>query len=137
MRFIVLLTGTRMFDAPPGLMEGIMKLGEEATTAGALLDTAGLAPAVAGARVELTGGELRLVDGPYAESKELLSYAVYQVRGKEEAVEWASRFLRLHQEFVPGWEGEVQILKVFGPEDFPPPSEDGDRTTGAVSGSAT
>lgn len=123
MRFIVLLTGTRMFDAPPGLMEGILSLGEEATTAGALLDTAGLAPSVAGARVELTGGELRLVDGPYTESKELLSYAVYQVRTKEEAVEWASRFLRLHQEFVPGWEGSAEILKIFGPEDFMPTAD--------------
>jgi hypothetical protein len=121
MRYLVLLKGTRMFEAPPELMEGIMKLGEEATQAGALLDTAGLAPSVAGARVQLAGGELTVVDGPYTESKELISYALYQVHAKEEAVEWARRFLRLHQERVPGWEGEAEILKVFGPEDFAPP----------------
>jgi hypothetical protein len=134
MRFMVLLKGTRMFDAPPALMEGIMKLGAEATAAGALLDTAGLAPSVAGARVQLAGGELTVVDGPYTESKELISYAVYQVPGKEEAVEWASRFLRLHRELAPGWEGEAEILKVFGPEDFAPPvrSDAPDRTSAAA-----
>jgi hypothetical protein len=123
MRYLVLLRGTRMFDAPPELMDGIMKLGQEATTAGALLDTAGLAPSVAGARVQLTGGEIGVVDGPYAESKELISYALYSVRSKEEAVEWALRFLRLHQQHVPGWEGEADVLKVFGPEDFAAPPE--------------
>jgi hypothetical protein len=123
MRYLVLLKGTRMFDASPGLMEGVMKLGEEATRAGALLDTAGLAPSVSGARVQLAGGQLSVIDGPYTESEELISYALYQVRSKEEAVEWASRFLCLHQEHAPGWEGDAEILKVFGPEDFavPPP----------------
>ncbi|MGH8894535.1 MAG: hypothetical protein ACRDWY_14715 [Actinomycetes bacterium] len=41
---------------------------------------------------------------------------------KEEAVEWTSRFVRLHQELWPGWEGEADVLKVFGPEDFAPPA---------------
>ena len=45
---------------------------------------------------------------------------MYQVRSKDEAVQWASRFLKLHQELWPGWEGEVEVRKVFGPEDFPP-----------------
>jgi hypothetical protein len=103
-------------------MEAIMQLGEEATAAGALLDTAGLAPSIAGARVQLSGGHLSVVDGPFAEAKEFISYALYQVRSKEEAVEWASRFLRLHQELWPGWDGEADVLKVFGPEDFAPPA---------------
>jgi len=121
MRYLVLLHGTRMFEAPPGLMEGIVQLGEDATRSGALLDTAGLAPSVAGATVTLTAGELTVVDGPFTESKELISYALYDVRTKQEAVEWASRFLRLHRDHAPGWEGTAQILKVFGPEDFAPP----------------
>ena len=99
-----------------------MKLGEEATAAGALLDTAGLAPSIAGARVQLSGGHLSVVDGPFAEAKEFISYALYQVRSKEEAVEWASRFVRLHQDLWPGWEGAADVLKVFGPEDFAPPA---------------
>jgi len=123
MRYMILLKGTQPAEPPPpGLLEAIMKLGEEATAAGALLDTAGLAPSVAGARVQLSGGHLSVVDGPFAEAKEFISYALYQVRSKEEAVEWASRFLRVHQELWPGWDGDADVLKVFGPEDFAPPA---------------
>ena len=59
-----------------------------------------------------------MLDGPFTESKEFISYAQYEVRSKAEAVEWASRFMTLHERFVPGWEGECEVLKVFGPEDF-------------------
>ena len=123
MRYLILLRGTQPGEPPPpALMEAIMRLGEEATAAGALLDTAGLAPSIAGARVQLSGGHLSVVDGPFAEAKEFISYALYQVRSKEEAVEWASRFLRLHQELWPGWDGDADVLEVFGPEDFAPPA---------------
>ena len=103
-------------------MDGIMKLGAEATAAGALLDNAGLAPSAAGARVQLTGGRLSVMDGPFAEAKEFISYALYEVRSKEEAVQWTSRFVRLHLDLWPGWEGEADVLKLFGPEDFAPPA---------------
>lgn len=123
MRYIVLLKGAQpATPPPPGLMEAIMQLGEEATKAGALLDTAGLAPSAAGARVELAAGKVSVTDGPFAESKELISYALYDVRSKEEAVEWAARFMRVHQELWEGWEGTADVLKVMGPEDFAPPA---------------
>lgn len=123
MRYIVLLEGTNpATPPPPALMAGIMQLGEEATKSGALLDNAGLAPSALGARVVVSGGELSVVDGPFAESKEMISYALYEVRSKEEAVEWASRFMRLHSELWPGWTGEARVLQVFGPEDFAPPN---------------
>ena len=123
MRYITLLKSTQPTEAPPpGLLEGIMELGAQATAAGALLDTAGLAPSASGARIQLSAGTLSVMDGPFTEAKEYISYALYQVHSKEEAVEWASRFLKLHQELWPGWEGEVEIRKVFGPEDFAPPA---------------
>lgn len=123
MRYLVLLRADQPPGPPPaGLMEAIMALGEEATKAGALLDTAGLAPSAAGARVSLRAGALSVTDGPFTESKELISYALYDVRTKEEAVEWANRFLRLHRDLWPAWEGEADVLKVFGPEDFGPPN---------------
>jgi hypothetical protein len=119
MRYIVLLKSPQMTTPPPPeLMDAIMRLGDEATQAGALLDTAGLSPSAAGARVQLAGGQLNVTDGPFAEAKEMISYALYQVSSKEEAVEWASRFMRLHRDLWPGWEGEADVLKVFGPEDF-------------------
>ena len=121
MRYLVLLQAAQPDGPPPAeLMEGIMRLGADATKAGALLDTAGLAPSAAGAKVGVVGGQLTVTDGPFTEAKEMISYALYQVRSKEEAVEWTSRFLRLHQETWPGWEGEAQVLRVFGPEDFGP-----------------
>jgi len=121
MRYLVILKADAApTNPPPELMEAIMRLGAEATSAGALLDTAGLAPSAAGARVELTGGSITVTDGPFAEAKELISYAVYDVRSKEEAVEWSNRFLALHRDLWPGWEGQADVLKVFGPEDFAP-----------------
>ena len=119
MRYMILLKGTQPATPPPAeLMEAIMKLGAEASAAGALLDTAGLAPSVAGAQVRLYGGKLSVTDGPFAEAKETISYALYEVRSKEEAVEWASRFIKLQRDLWEGWEGEADVLKLFGPEDF-------------------
>ena len=114
MRYLILLHGTQATSPPPpALMDAIMKLGFEATSAGALLDTAGLEPSESGARVGLYGGRLTATDGPFAEAKETISYAVYEVRSKEEAVQWATRFLELHRDLWPGWEGEADVLKVF------------------------
>ena len=123
MRYLIVLkTGQTPTPPPPALMDAIMKLGEEATNAGALLDTAGLAPSALGARLELTGGSISVTDGPFAEAKEMISYALYEVRSKEEAIEWTNRFLALHRDLWPEWEGTADVLKVFGPEDFAPPA---------------
>ena len=123
MRYLTLLSSAQPTEPPPpGLMEAIMELGAQATASGALLDTAGLAPSASGARVQLSAGQLSVMDGPFTEAKEFISYAVYQVHSKEEAVEWAARFMKLHQDLWPGWEGEVEVRKVFGPEDFAPPA---------------
>ena len=122
MRYLVLLRASRPdTPPPPQLMDAIMKLGADASASGELLDTAGLSPSAAGARVSLYSGQLSVTDGPFAEAKETISYALYQVRSRAEAVEWASRFLRLHRDLWPAWEGEAEVLKVMGPEDFGPP----------------
>jgi hypothetical protein len=123
MRYLTLLRATHSTTPPPPeLMEAIMTLGQDATQAGVLLDTAGLAPSASGARLSLAGNELTTIDGPFAESKEVISYAIYDVRSKEEVVEWSARFLKVHRDLWPGWEGEVDVLKLFGPEDFPAPA---------------
>jgi hypothetical protein len=119
-RYLILLLGTPPASPPPpDLMEAIMTLGQEATRAGVLLDTQGLAPSGAGGvRIDLTGGGLTVTDGPFTEAKEIISYALYELRSTDEAVEWASRFLTLHRDLWPGWEGDAEIRRVFGPEDF-------------------
>ncbi|MEO3853783.1 YciI family protein [Acrocarpospora sp. B8E8] len=120
MRYLITLAITARPDTPPPgeLLEAVNKLGEDATKAGALLDNGGLAPSAEGARVEVVGGKLTVTDGPFAEAKELVSYALYQVRSKEEAVEWGSRFMKLHRDMWPGFEGEAIVHRVYGPEDF-------------------
>jgi hypothetical protein len=123
MRYLVLLKGTPT-DAPPPpeLMAAIATLGREAAASGALVDTAGLAPSASGSRVQLSAGELAVTDGPFAEAKEMISYAIYQVDSKADAVGWTSRFMQLHRDLWPGWEGEAEVIRVFGPEDFPSPA---------------
>jgi hypothetical protein len=112
---MILLQGTNPPTPPPAeLMEAIMKLGEEATKSGVLLDTAGLMPSAMGATVSLYGGQMSITDGPYTEAKELISYALYDLRNKEEAIEWSARFIKLHKDLWEGWEGEARVLQVFG-----------------------
>jgi hypothetical protein len=114
MRYLIMLKASQpATPPPPELMEAIMNLGAEASAAGALLDTAGLLPSAAGARVRLSGGRLTVTDGPFAEAKETISYALYEVRDKDEAVEWASRFLALHRDMWNGWEGDADVLQVM------------------------
>lgn len=117
MRYMMLLSGGNpSTPPPPELYEAIMKLGGEATQAGVLLDTAGLLPSASGARVSLAAGKMTVTDGPFTESKELISYALYEVRSKEEAIEWASRFMKVHRDLWTGWEGSTDILQVMGQE---------------------
>jgi hypothetical protein len=122
MRYLVLLKAAPPeTPPPPELMAAIVALGEDATRAGVLLDTAGLAPGDQASRLSVAAGVLNTTDGPFAETKEMISYALYDVRDAAEAQEWTARFLRAHQKLWPGWEGEADILRVFGPEDFGPP----------------
>jgi hypothetical protein len=123
-RYLVTLHQTVKPEIPPPgeLFAAIMKLGEDATKAGALLDNAGLAPSAAGARVELSGGQLSITDGPFTEAKELISYAIYEAASKDEVVEWTNRFMKVHRDLWPGWAGESLIHKMMGPEDFAPPA---------------
>ena len=124
MRYLVVLEATTLATAPPAaLMEGIMQLGEEAVRAGVMLDNAGLAPSAAGALVTADAEGVSITDGPFAESKEMISYALYDTHTLEEAVEWTRRFMALHTEHWPEWRGQARVLKVMGPEDFAPPSD--------------
>ena len=118
MRFMAVLKADKDSEAgvppSPELMAEMGKLMEEVTKAGVLLATEGLHPSAKGARVRLAGGRLTVTDGPFAEAKELIaSYALFQVKSKEEAIEWTSRFLN-----VLG-EGECDLYQVFEASDFP------------------
>jgi hypothetical protein len=115
MRFLNMIKGRENVGPPPNaLMAAIAKLGEEATKAGVLIETGGLFPSAMGARVRLSGGKLAVTDGPFTEARELIGgYAVYDVKSKQEAIGWASRFMQLHKDHWPGWEGEAEIRQIF------------------------
>lgn len=122
MRFMTLVKSAERSGPPPtALMDASAQLGDEATSAGMLLATGGLAPSAMSTRIRLSGGQLAVLDGPFTEAKEVVGgFAIYEVSSKDEAVAAARRFMELHQEHWPGWEGEIEIRQVFGPEDVGP-----------------
>jgi len=124
MRFLMLVKADRDYEAgkppSPELMAAIGGLSEEMGRAGVLLETGGLLPSFAGAKVKVAGGKLSVTDGPFAESKELIGgYAIIKAASKAEAIEHGRRFMSLHADVLgPSYEGELEIrqLAAFGPE---------------------
>jgi hypothetical protein len=117
MRFMMIVKANEDSEAgklPSEEMLATMgKYNEELANAGVLLAADGLQPSSKGARVAFSGGKRTVVDGPFAETKELIAgFWVIQVRSKEEAIEWAKR--------VPFQEGEVEVRQVFEADDFGP-----------------
>ncbi|MFW6192237.1 MAG: YciI family protein [Gemmatimonadota bacterium] len=89
---------------------------EELARAGVLLDASGLRPSSEGWRVEFSGGERRVVDGPFAETKELVAgYTLIEVGSREEAEEWVRRF---PSPADPDAEGEIEVRPLFELDDF-------------------
>jgi len=122
MRFIIMVRANADTEAgrfPPDadqLMADMAAYHEELAKAGALLDANGLRPSREGFRVRWDGGRQQLVDGPYAESKELVAgYTLIQVRSREEALEWARRFPNPMGE---GRTGEIEVRPLYEMEHF-------------------
>jgi hypothetical protein len=124
MRFMMLVKSAENSGLPPkALMDAIGKLAEEATKGGLMLQSGGLAPSAMSSRVRLSGGKLTTIDGPFAESKEVVGgFAVFEFNSKEEAIESAVNFMELHKQHWPGWDGETEVRQIIGPEDFRPGS---------------
>lgn len=123
MRFMMLMIPAGYETAAPDALPPVeavaamMKYNEALKEAGVLITLDGLHPPSSGARVSFAGGKPVVTDGPFTESKELISYALYEVRSKEEAVEWASRFIKVHRDHWAGWTGSTDVLQVMGPVD--------------------
>ena len=80
---------------------------------GSVIQTGGLASSSKGARLRVVGGKLTVTDGPFTEAKEVVGgYAVLEANSREEALESARIFMRLHQQHWPAWEGECEIREV-------------------------
>lgn len=92
----------------------------EMASAGVLLSGDGLKPSSKGARVTFAGEKRTVIDGPFAEAKELIAgFSLVQVNSKQEAIEWARRMLEIHVEATGASEGTVEVRQLFELEDFP------------------
>jgi hypothetical protein len=121
MRFMMLVKHPESFEPPPpALMEAIDKITQEAVQKGTLVLAGGLLPPSQSHRVKLSGGKLSVIDGPFAESKEIVGgFAIFELNSKEEALEGAKAFMELHRIHWPGWNGETEVRQMYGPGDFP------------------
>jgi hypothetical protein len=97
------------------LLADMGKFNDELAKAGVLLAAEGLQPSSKGARVRFSGSKRTVIDGPFAETKELVAgFWLWQVKSMEEAIEWVKR----SPNPFPGTESEVEIRQVFEAEDF-------------------
>jgi hypothetical protein len=119
MRFMVLVKATKDSEAgvlpDEKLLADMGKFNEELVKAGVMLAGEGLQPSSKGARVRFSGTKRTVIDGPFAETKELIAgYWMWQVKSKQEALEWVKRCPNP----FPGGESEIEIRQVFEAEDF-------------------
>jgi hypothetical protein len=121
MKFMMIVKASK--DSEAGIMpseellSAMGKYNEELMKAGVLLDLAGLQASSRGARIKFSGGKRTVIDGPFAESKELIAgYWIIQVKSREEAIEWAKRAPNPHE----GQESEIEIRQFFELDDFGP-----------------
>jgi hypothetical protein len=118
MRFMVMVKATRDSEAgkmpSEELLAAMAKFNEELVTAGVMLDGNGLQPSSKGVRVRFSGDKRMVIDGPFAETKELVAgYWILQCKSLAEAIEWIRRCPNPHNQ-----DGEIEIRQMFELEDF-------------------
>src|SRR5437868_13830318 len=132
MRFMVIVKANKDSEAgampSEEMLAAMGKFNEEMVKAGIMLDGAGLKPTSQGARIRFSGGKRTVIDGPFAETKELIAgYWIIQVKNKAEASEWMNRCPNPHDE-----DCEIEIRQYFELEDFgESPAVDHHRAVGA------
>jgi len=120
MRFMILVKANTDSEAgvlpSQELLTEMGKYNEELVKAGVMLAGEGLQPSAKGARVRFSGGKRTVIDGPFSETKELIAgFWLWQVKSKEEAIEWVKRMPN-----PTGEESEIEIRQVFEADDFGP-----------------
>ncbi|MEZ0230678.1 MAG: YciI family protein [Planctomycetota bacterium] len=119
MRFLVIIKATKNSEAgimpSTELLEAMGKYNEELVKAGVMLAGEGLHPSKKGTRVKLSKGKRTVIDGPFAETKELVAgFWIWKVKSKEEALEW----LKKCPDPMPGEDSEIELRQIFELEDF-------------------
>ena len=119
MRFLVIVKANKKSEAgvmpTKEIMSEMGKFNEELVKAGIMLAGEGLHPSSKGARVRFSGSKRTVIDGPFAETKELIAgFWLWQCKSREEAIEWVKRCPNP----MPGEDSEIEIRQVFEAEDF-------------------
>ena len=119
MKVMVIVKATKNSEAgvmpDQGLLDAMGKYNEELVKAGVMLAGEGLQPSVKGKRIQFSVGKRSVVDGPFAETKELIAgFWLWQVRSMAEAVEWARRC----PDPMPGEDAELELRPIFEADDF-------------------
>ncbi|MEW5976017.1 MAG: YciI family protein [Acidobacteriota bacterium] len=116
MQYMMMIKATKDYEAglPPSreLVEGMGKLSAEMIRAGKLVASGGLEPSSKGCRLQYSGGKRTLIDGPFAETRELVGgYAILEAQSKEEAIQFADRVVEVHiQAGIEELEMEIRAL---------------------------
>ena len=122
MRFMIIVKATKESEAgvmpDETLLTAMQKFHEELVKAGVLVDASGLQSSAKGWRISYTGQERTVIDGPFAETKELIAgYTIIQVKSREEALHWSKRY---PNPAVDGRAGQIEVRQFFELEDFAP-----------------
>lgn len=122
MRYMIIVKASADSEAgvmpPDALLTAMASYHEALAQAGVLLDASGLQPSAKGWRIRYTGGQRRVIDGPFAELKELIAgYTLIQVRDEAEALEWSRRFPAPHGAQA---DAEIEVRRLFELDDFAP-----------------
>lgn len=125
MRFMIIVKATKESEAgvmpEQALLDEMAAYHEELHKAGVLLDGSGLQPGSKGWRIQYDGKEKTVIDGPFAETKELVAgYTLIRTNSREEALEWSKRF---PNPAVNGGKGEIEVRQLFELEDFEPDAD--------------
>ena len=117
MRFITIVSSANTMGPSPELEEAMGQLADREIKAGRMQDLGGLMPLSQGARIRIEDGVLSVLDGPFAETKEVIGgYAISEFRNREEAVAAAVEFMQLHLDLMPGWDGACEVRAIAGPD---------------------
>ena len=113
MRYMVFIKHTenyRMDEVPQALFDAMGEFVGESMKNGSIVDTAGLQPTIKGKKVRLAGGQISVIDGPFAETKEVTGgYALVEAKSYDEALAVAKQFMELHRIHWPAFEGECEV----------------------------
>ncbi len=115
MQYMMIVKATKDSEAgrPPNpeLMSAVAKMAEEASKRRVMVSAGGLQPSSQGTRVRVSGGKTSVIDGPFAETKELVGgFAIFNLQSKEEAIRMGKEFMQVHADILgPSYEGELEI----------------------------